>query len=711
MWSIDAVETQMRDQIRTAALAYDDLQVAAKGHRIRDLLRRLRSPFSLLGKDPITSILVGALLAAAAAAAWLLLANLPMGGVAEQSTLAISQGASLIFVVILATLLVGPLEAGRTLGSDAAWIARDPMTWLGLGAISSLSLLMLVIGWARPDPREELATICMTAAGLAMTALLVRRLLQLSDPVVQLNRRRKQSIHRLGVAVSDSQSRVKAALEKAGVEDAVARRVHSFADPHVQGAFATEVKGYMAIARSASGRAEWNLAVGAYANGVATAHEYLRLVDAIADTDEVLHAVMSEADDLHQLASGASGRPFAEALMQGLDVIGRDLITLFAERERGPAERSVPGLAMIARSIQTMAARELPDLNALGPASAMRILGTLAAGAMQRGAIATTAATTEDLIAWAAHRTNVSQIHVAIPAWEEALGLMTLIFRTAEPHDLAQVHRIHQRLALSLERIDVAVIGAPVSGLDPILRSSSNPGKLTLQLAWYDLWDSPVETLAEVADFGRLIRWQLANLLRRLPPGFSPKHYVSSDLADILYQDVCAAATRLDRETDAATRGLIVESMLNALGWIRGWAIPESGPPDQEFDLAAMMHCYFSGLQVVLHAERETSEPREVIVGEVNAFLDRLTPDTGQALPGCVEEGLQLLESWLSRVGHADLVASVREARERYEGPPTDIFSSDSGWGPFSSGYHTRRGGLIPGIVARVEEYFESVRE
>lgn len=706
MWSIDSVEMHMRDQIRAAALAFDAIESGKKPARIRRVGRWVRAVVSRLRRDPITTVLVVLAIGSFSAAIWLLWTAQPIGGGTSQSSLAITQGASLIFVVILTTLLFGPLEAGRSLGTDAAWIARDVRTWLGLAVISVLSVTMLLLGWAKPDSREELSTIFMTALGLAMTGLLVRHLLRLSDPLVQVGYRRKQSVRRLGEVLRASRERSESALKKSGVSDQVAEQIQHYADPTTQAAFASESRTYTSIARAACGRADWHLATGAYANAVALALEYLRQVDSVADADEVLLNLVGEADDLNRLAQGPAGRPFAEALIRGMHVLGLELITVYRRSKKPPTHRSVSGLSIVARAIQTMAGRELADMNASGPASAMRIIGDFATRALTAGAWASASHFGDILIHWALTATNASQNHVAIPAWAESLRLLVLMFNLGQQQDHALMNGACNDLAFALEKVEPSVISLPPSGLDPIIESSSLQGDMTLQLASYELWKSDCWALPMVAEFGLHVAWRLTSLLRGLEADFSKRHFLSHELTEVLYQFICAAATRSHSESDPACRTIPIESTINTLGWIRGWMMPEEELPDKNFDLAEMLHCYISGWQILLFTERGTGSVRPALVNELRTFLSRLTPDVTKVLPSALEEGLALLETWLRTVGYPELADEVKEKLDAYEGLD-GFFDTQHGWGGLDSPYHTRRGGLIPGVVTQVEDFFD----
>jgi hypothetical protein len=159
-----------------------------EGQRFRSLRRALWRIRSVL---PPTRDLVLGLLALGLLAGWVLVMVLhwPPGGAKTTSNLVYTQGASLIFVVILLSLFNGPLSAGQRLGWDSGWVGRDTPTWLGLLSVATLSIILIWLGWIRPERAEEGASILLTAAGLCVTALTAQRLIYLSDLGDQLDAR------------------------------------------------------------------------------------------------------------------------------------------------------------------------------------------------------------------------------------------------------------------------------------------------------------------------------------------------------------------------------------------------------------------------------------------------------------------------------------------------------------------------------------------
>lgn len=149
----------------------------------------------------------------------------PPGGGTQQSDLAIAQGASLVFVTIVVGLIAGPVAASRAIDWDVAWVGRDRRTWSAFAALALVSILELLIGWSTPDPAEELATILMTAGGLATAGLLARRLISLADPAVQLSHRAVQATNELVAELRRHATTSSQALATADVDPVIATAI------------------------------------------------------------------------------------------------------------------------------------------------------------------------------------------------------------------------------------------------------------------------------------------------------------------------------------------------------------------------------------------------------------------------------------------------------------------------------------------------------
>src|ERR1044071_4489714 len=140
----------------------------------------------------------------------------PPGGGEETSDLVFTQGASLIFVVILLSLFSGPLAAGQRLGWDSGWVGRDTPTWLGLLLVALLSIALIWLGWVQPERAEEGASILLMAAGLCITALIAQRLIYLSDPGNQLDARFEAQLPRLMRIMKRRERNARKAFQRAG---------------------------------------------------------------------------------------------------------------------------------------------------------------------------------------------------------------------------------------------------------------------------------------------------------------------------------------------------------------------------------------------------------------------------------------------------------------------------------------------------------------
>src|ERR1700749_1380018 len=148
-WTPEQMYGQMLDQIRQQALEADASR--RRFARARRAWRAFRRRLPSRGQLWLIAGTVGFI------TGWLavMILHWPPGGGKATSGLVYTQGASLVFVVILLSLLNGPLVAGQKLGWDSGWIARDPVVWSGLAAVAGLSAVLLWLGWGGPGRGGE----------------------------------------------------------------------------------------------------------------------------------------------------------------------------------------------------------------------------------------------------------------------------------------------------------------------------------------------------------------------------------------------------------------------------------------------------------------------------------------------------------------------------------------------------------------------------
>jgi hypothetical protein len=237
------LERLLREQIRQAALVRQQLDQPPRW------LDRARRRFATLFADKVLVALWLVTVSGVVTAVIALVLALPYGGGVQESSLAIAQGSSLIFVVILVGLLSGPVDAGRRVGLGTSVVASDGKTWLGLGLVALLSLTLLLIGWSKPDRQEELATLAITAAGLGATGLVARRLLRLSNPEVHLEDQFARSLKAMRDYLSTSMESSNEALGRLGIESDVATSVERYVDPKVQRRVAMHTQAGMRLPR------------------------------------------------------------------------------------------------------------------------------------------------------------------------------------------------------------------------------------------------------------------------------------------------------------------------------------------------------------------------------------------------------------------------------------------------------------------------------
>jgi len=703
VWTPEDLERSLREQLRAAALVRQESEKRNPWlHRAWRRLKGLWADGVLLSLWVVT--LGGSLVAVGLlASAW------PLGGGSEQSSLAIAQGSSLIFVVILVGLLSGPIEAGRRVGLGTAVVANDRATWLGLGWVALLSLVLLALGWSQPNSREELATIAITASGLGATGLVARRLLGLSNPSAHLEDRLAKSLKAVRALVTTGHRTTGDALRQAGIESAVASKVAKYPDTDTQRQVALRVQGFTTIAARAWRDGDWILAARAHYFATAVAHEYLSLIHAIDSQDFVFRTLVNETDDLHEVTGGPHGRKLSQALLAGLAGLG---IAVASKDGVVDQDGHNPGVFGFVYELGTMIGRRATDQKSEDPAAGLRAMGDIAAACAARGAVWSSVTTGERVLEWAAAATTTNIIHIAMTAWGESLRILMALAQdpAIESHPHAFEAALDD-LSGALRKVEKLPPWSLPSALGPILRSSSDGTHPTLQIAFYTLWEAADVVLKAVVEFGRDVSWELVRLLGTVEDRRS--HDDSKEVGEVLYQWICAAATRgRGLASTERAHAQVVDSIANTLGWLRSLLVAE-GEVRERYDLDELLHMYVSGWEVVLYLVRDADALPKMLEDELDKFLSALDNSTMPELPDTLEDALQLVSGWLAKVGAGD--ASERVSTKARTVPPLDYGPWGppyrSGWGMGGREYFARRGGLIPAVVSDVEEFFRCKTE
>lgn len=707
-WSPEKLAETLREQLREAAIIRDRAE-PPKGWRERaSRAWRREALWGLrLWRDPVQTGMRLVVVAALAAAANLFISSWPPGGGSSIGSLAAAQGAGLIFVVILMSLLAGPLEASLLLPWGAARIAADWRIWLAFGSIALLSIAELLVAWSDPDRREELATIFLTLSGLALTGLLARRLIRLSDPNAQVAHYLPNVLKSLTRARQRGTTTSSSALSRAGVELAVAAQVVAYPEPETRGMTVSAVRQFTGTARFALARGDRTLAATSHIAATVIVHEYVSGYRAFASDDALLSTFTGETLDLHELSSGASGRWLSQSLTDNLVSVAMVVSPKNAETNSAGTNDALwsvfEGLAEIAR-------RRSVDARSEDAYRAIRGIGAAARSACDAGQVWTVSAAVERILPWAQAGNSIqSMTHLAIAAWEEALAaLVQLSSKDAATARLA-FHASAQDFWLAIEQLDSLPRFTILSSVEPLLRAaSSRPGSLTLSSSFYALWDAREEWVGELAEFGRRLGLQLPRLLDRAVDDHARRVW-SEDIADVLYQWTCAVATRLDNadltpEASAETLG----SMVNMLGWMRSLLFGETGTR-QELDLPNIFHAYLSGWQVLLYSMRDESGLPTEGAQELERFLSALTEEIAAEMPAVLQDGLIRLAAWLQASGFIHEGDLAQDAASRAPSPAANSWGQPPGWDMVVMGHRdfmTRRGGIIPTIISRVEDHF-----
>ena len=627
-------------------------------------------------------MLAGVAVACALAAAVILIWRWPPGGGEGTSLLAVTQGGSLVFVVLLLSLLPGVVEAGRSIGWEPSWILRDRTTWLGFAAVAILSLGELAIAWARPEHAEEGATILMTACGLAITGLLARRLLRMSDASEQLRARASAQIPKLVAILAKERQREERRIAELGLNDESARLLVLTPHPGAQSGMAGVVRSMLALALRYLQEGRWDQALQAHGVAAQTVVAYVEAGRRIALQDPVIEVFCDRTNDLHELAGGPSGRDLSTALFHGVSTVGRTVAASHLEhhiREGGALHR----LGFTARA---MVQRRLGDQRSTDPGHGLELIGELASAAAQIGDSATATGVAEPLVEIAIPATAARQSHIAKPAWRgslRVLGVLALV--DMEVRDIAALDMWAETLASAIEELPTIPHPLGFSGAEPLLSIERDQRSLMHVMFW--IWAGDLE-----ADIKSAVDNRLSNALG-VPMVKGPSEslmWAIDTVVEVWHQFACAAANCADRHVDQ--RPPAIDALARQLARIRAaWLL--------DTRIVATLHAYTTDWIVGLFATREQDVLPASLVTELEALgaVVSVSPSPGNS---SIAESLSWLELALRRAGHADEAVVVASWSP-------DVSASGQGrLAGLRGGRHLHSGLLQMEVVARAQEWW-----
>jgi hypothetical protein len=677
---------QLRELVGTA-------DVRANPRRWRRYRRRmlLRQRLPSGGTLAMVAVAVASLVAAAA----LLLIHWPIGGGAQTSELAISQGAGLVFVVLLLSLLPGAVEAGRTIGWDVTWIVRDRLIWIGLTLVASLSIAELAIGWARPDHAEEAATILMSIAGLAIVGLLARRLLLMSDPAEQLRARVRSQLPRIiRLLVTQRQEEYRRALEQ-GFEEDLARQLESTPSPGVVRGMTGVLKPIAALGLRLAEDRRHDQAMTVQGSFVEALTKYVAVAGQLGPTDEVVKLFTTKAIDLHALADGPRGRDLSTLLLNQLKFVGEAI-------RRNHATLSVAGgegfvLLPLAQAADTMARRRLDDSASTDPAHGISVIGQLALASvdMDDGVAAT--AIGELALAYAPAATATRNAAIAWPAWRASIDLLMGLARAVPPTgDPSTIDRWSKDLSEAIASLPAIPHPLFFSGGEPVVGTPMGTGA-SLAKAIHELWQ--IETLP--VDLKMSVTRRMANALEAPLDrcDLDDRHFQAEDVAQFWHQLACAAGNGAlsyrEQELEA------IDSIAERLGALRGLWTAENA--DQ-----GILHPYVTDLILAIYLARDYNELPPALTAELTALHLAIATvsETRAAERGILREATTWTADAMRAAGHPALAEEVSS----WSSPRTSRYEGHGALAGLGGGRRLNRGFLIPQVVTVVEEWWLDTR-
>jgi hypothetical protein len=682
---------EMIDQLRSAVIAD---QARRRRTRLRLWSRRVVVSLRIRPRGELILGVTALLLLTGAGVIFAL--HWPPGGGSEESALAYTVGATLIFVVILLSFVSGSVQAGQALGWDSGWVARDRVVWGGFLALALLSLFEIWIGYVKPERPEEGAVIILTAAGLATTAMVARRLIFLSDPINQLASRMESMLPRLRKLVQQGQAGTVAATKGADLSSELASRVQLYPTSAIQEGFSRLLRQLRATCQRAISAGSWDLATASHRAMTQTVRAYAEAVGALHSDDGTVQTYCFASNDLHQLADGPGGRDFSRSVVWSL----REAGLAVADRQRtagvlDPFNRTTdPGpLFSFIFFLKEMLMRRLTDDNAEDSPLAITCIGDLTVAALQMGDSSLPLSAPKDIHQYAIAGSVARKPHIADPAWKQALRILFAITAEAEKHDRI----LFTGAAGDFERAlrELPAMPGLFSGFDRITGVSMDRISLT-ELAYTIALSESIKT-SEFDDWSLGIVRALAQLVPKTKDSHE-RRAGSKSAGEVLHHFNLAAAMRADTHGFEEAIGDLVG---NQLSWHRGLFLRE-GSVLEDSAVDELWHAYLSGLLVALYVTREASSLPPGLRQEVERFLTALTPKTMAEMPGNLSEGLQRLATGLELAGATDLAERTLKLADDPGMPVAPL--DERAWG-LTGGFFIYRGQVVAAVAEHTERW------
>ena len=697
----ESISRLFEEQIRSAALATTQppslwrrtsLWVQALWHSVAD--------------DPVRFVLLVVIAATTAGGLVLYAVAWPPGGGCCTSELVVAQGASLVFVTIVIGLIAGPLQASRDIDWDAGWIGREPLVWAGFGSLAFVSLLQLLIAWSQPDSTEELASILLSAVGLALAGLIARRLISLGDPAAQLDRRTDALADQLTEAFEADASAAHTALTSAEVEDDITTAIITTPSQRVQRVGAFALRMVMSSARSASTRGEWSLASRAHVAATRLAHQYILKAERIQTDDQLLQVFRQESEDLHEMAGGPAGRWFSLDVVRNSGAFAAELIRL--DRSVDQQQSFDSHGATFAAALNEMMSRRLTDTSSGDVHEGLMAFTRMADAELEIGHPWGAAHLAERVIPYAVAGAVFDRPDIGPIAWSELLRLLVRISSEDPGYGTLLAFRsIADTFVQAIDAVpQVPSVGS--RGFDPVLGyTMSRP---TLNEVLYQLWDSDESLLEEI----RSLSFRVMNSLTRMLEATEDEHtkFAKSDnVTDVCYNVVAAAVRRTRTDHGPAVDAPVVSVISSGMWHLRNLMFDgDVHIVRDQRDIQKCLRSYFSAWQMALYAIREEEDRFAEFTGELEAFLgflDVITVDFHQLRQ--LRDGLHLLQSWLAHEGQDAAAHSVAERLDFLPEPQVGLFGPGHVpmWGPFADVFSTYAGGMMGPFYGEVAHHFD----
>jgi hypothetical protein len=636
----------------------------------------------------------------------------PPGGGRSVSDLVFTQGASLVFVVILLSLLGGPVSAGQTLGSDSGWILRDRQVWTGLAAVGGLSLLELWLGWLRPERAEAGASILLTAAGLTLTGFIAWRLIFLSDPINQLAARVRRQVPELMRSLRRERKQEAERLRRHGISGQVLAELELQTPPEAQARIRTHLMRLRAVSERALHDANWDLAVVGHRAASHLAQAYARASQVIVAQDPVLDGYCEASNDLHAQVGESRGRDFSHQVIVNTRSTALTVAAKDAERFIGPHVNVLPqeafGTLRFVLALKDMVNRRLTDDSSTDAADALQIIGELGAVAAAMGDSWTSVNYVEHLLPYGISATKARKAHIAWPAWNGVLRSLGALGESQAKHgDPRAFLEAGRKLTKAIDAVGRFPHPLHYSGFEPIATSSPTAESFSLRTLAYGAWSSRTLEIDDLNAWGLDICRTLSTLARAThdDDSFAGSFAVREATETIHHLDV-APITR-SHDDDSVDASDIVGNVAFQLSWMRCMGLSKDGSVPS-VDLDELAHVYLTDAILALHllATRETEVP-EGLTKELGEFASEITAIEERDSSWGLANMADLLARALGAVGAplaAKIVNTAERLRELARDQPHDV-------SPLSDWQHLHRGAVTSGLYEEVEAWLGGLPE